>query len=59
MQGGQAQYKTKSHGAIAGLPYSIKNNGSTSTSKTEENVNNFMDLVEHVVHDPNSIWYEE
>ena len=59
MRRGQSQYKTKSHVAIAGLPYYIKNNGSTSTLKTEENVDTFMDVMEHVVYDPNSICYEE
>lgn len=56
---GQAKFKTKDHGAIAGLPYSIKANGGTSTPKTEENVDIFMDVVEEVVKDLNSIWFEK
>jgi hypothetical protein len=40
---GQAQFKTKDHGALAGLPYKIKKNGGTSTLRTEENVDIFMD----------------
>lgn len=56
---GQAQFKTKGHGALAGLPYKIKNNGGTSTLITEENVDTFMDAVEAIVEDPNSIWFED
>ena len=56
---GQSKFKTKDHGALAGLPYSIKKNGGTSTLRTEENVDVFMDVVESVVEDPNSIWFEE
>lgn len=59
MRRGQSKFKTKDHGALAGLPYSIKKNGSTSTLKTEENVDIFMDAVEEIVYDPNSLWFEE
>ena len=31
----------------------------TSTLRTEENVDVFMDVVEKIVEDPNSIWFEE
>jgi hypothetical protein len=41
---------------LAGLPYKIKNNGGTSTPKTEENIDRFMDVVEEIVENPNSIW---
>lgn len=40
----------------AGLPYTIKKNGSTSTLK---NVNVFIDVVEEIIEDSNSIWVEE
>ena len=59
MRRGQSKFKTKDHGALTGLPYSIKKNGSTSTLKTEENVDMFMDTVEEIVYDPNSLWFEE
>ena len=59
MRRGQSKFKTKDHGALAGLPYSVKKNGSTSTLKTEENVDIFMDVVEEIVYDPNTIWFEE
>ncbi len=59
MRRGQSKFKTKDHGALAGLPYSVKKNGSTSTLKTEENVDIFMDAVEEIVYDPNSLWFEE
>ena len=44
---------------MAGLHYSVKKDGSTSTLKTEENVDVFMDVVEEIVYDPNSRWFEE
>ena len=56
---GQAQFKTKDHGALAGLPYKIKKNGGTSTARTEENIDRFTDVVEEIVENPNSIWIEE
>ena len=59
MRRGQSKYKTKDHGALAGLLYSVKTNGSTSTLKTEENVDLFMDVVEEIVYDPNTLWFEE
>jgi hypothetical protein len=59
MRRGQSKFKTKDHGALAGLPYSVKKNGSTSTLKTEENVDIFMDVVEEIVYDPNTLWFEE
>jgi hypothetical protein len=59
MRRGQSKFKTKDHGALASLPYSVKNNGSTSTLKTEENVDIFMDVVEEIVYDPNTLWFEE
>ena len=59
MRRGQSKFKTKDHGALVGLPYSVKKNCSTSTLKTEENVDVFMDVVEEIVYDPNSLWFEE
>jgi hypothetical protein len=59
MRRGQAQFKTKDHGALAGLPYKIKKNGGTSTARTEENIDRFMDVVEEIVENPNSIWFED
>ena len=56
---GQSKFKTKDHGALAGLPYSVKKNGATSTLKTEEKVDAFMDAVEEIVYDPNNLWFEE
>jgi hypothetical protein len=59
MRRGQSKLKTKAHGALARLPYAVKKNGSTSSLKTEENVNLFMDVVEEIVEDPTSLWFEE
>lgn len=55
---GQGQFKTKDHGALAGLPYEMKKNGGTSTARTEENIDRFIDVVEEIVENPNSIWFE-
>lgn len=52
MRRGQTKFKTKPHGALVGLPYTIKKNGSTSTLRTEENINVFMDVVKGIVEDP-------
>lgn len=51
---GQAKSKTKDHGALVGLPYTIKKNGGTSTARTEANIDVFMDAVEEIVENPNS-----
>ena len=59
MRRGQSKHKTKDHGALAGLDYNIKPNGTTSTLKTEGNVDIFMDVVEEIVYDPLTIWFEE
>ena len=59
MRRGQVQFKTKDHGALVGLPYKIKKNGGTSTARTEENMDRFMDVVEEIVENPNSIWFED
>ena len=44
---------------MAGLPYKIKKNEGTSTARTEANIDGFMDTVEEIVENPNSIWFEE
>ncbi len=44
---------------MAGLPYKIKKDGSTSTARTEANIDEFMDAVEEIVENSNSIWFEE
>ena len=56
---GQAQFKAKDHKALAGLTYKIKKNGSTSTARTEENIDRFMDVVEEIIENPNRIWFED
>lgn len=59
MRRGQAQFKIKDHGALAGLPYKIKKNGGTSMVITEENIDKFMDVVEKIVENSNSILFED
>ena len=43
---------------MAGLPYKIKGNGGTSTLRTDENVDGFMEVIEEMIEE-NSIWFEE
>ena len=56
---GQAQFKTKDHGALAGLSYKIKKNEGTSTAKTEGNIDKFINIVEEIIENPNSIGFED
>lgn len=56
---GQCKYKTKDHGALAGLDYRVKKNGGTSTLRTEENVDDFMDVLEKIIRDEDTIWFEK
>ena len=55
---GQAQLKVKDHGAVAGLPYRVKKNGGTSTMRTEKNIDEFMNVIEALIEDSNSVWFE-
>lgn len=50
MRRGQSKFKTKNHGALSGLPYSVKNNVSTLTLKMKENVDIFMNVIEEATH---------
>nr|YP_010282935.1 hypothetical protein MKT70_pgp100 [Nitzschia ovalis]YP_010282998.1 hypothetical protein MKT70_pgp037 [Nitzschia ovalis]ULD15699.1 hypothetical protein [Nitzschia ovalis]ULD15762.1 hypothetical protein [Nitzschia ovalis] len=56
---GQGKYKLKDHGALAGLPFIVKSNGGTSTLRTEDNIDLFMEYIEDVVTNPNNKWWEE
>ena len=51
---GQAKYKTKDHGAAAGIDYTIKTNGTTSTLRTEENIDQFIDVIVYILADSDS-----
>jgi hypothetical protein len=51
MRRNKAKYKTKDHVALAGLPYTIKKNGATSTEKSEEKIDGLMDVVQEIVND--------
>jgi len=60
---GQAKYKVKAHGALAGIESRevISNNGKrkkTVTKVTEENTDTFMSAIKEVVENKNSIWFE-
>ena len=51
----QAKFKVKDHGAIHGLPYTLTNKGGTKTLRTEENMDVFMDSIENLVYDPDTV----
>lgn len=44
---------------FVGFTLLCQKNGSTSALKTEENIDIFMNMVEDIVYDPNSLWFEE
>ena len=52
---GQGKFKTKDHGALAGLFYKIKK-GVTVTKKTDQNVEIFLDVVEKIAENPETQW---
>ena len=44
---------------MAGLSYKIKKNEGTSTAKTEGNIDKFINIVEEIIENPNSIGFED
>jgi hypothetical protein len=51
------KFKTKDHGALAGLQLIKKKQLHFDFKKTKENVDVFMDVLEKIVYDPNSRWF--
>lgn len=55
----QYRYKVPDHGALHGLPYSVKNNGGTKTEKSDDNALAMMQSIEDMLHRPNAIWFDQ
>ncbi len=56
---GQGQFKTKDHGALAGLPFDLTPKGTTKTLVTEEQIDRFIDVIAIIAEDPDSEWWEK
>lgn len=55
----QSRYKVPDHGALHGLPYSVKNNGGTKTEKSDETALAMMQSIEDMPHRQNAIWFDQ
>jgi hypothetical protein len=55
----QSRFKVADHGAVHGLPYSVKNNGGTKTEKSDDNALSMMQSIEDMPHRPNQIWFDQ
>ena len=55
----QSRFKVADHGAVHGLPYSVKNNGGTKTEKNDDNALSMMQSIEDMPHQPNAIWFDQ
>lgn len=54
----QAKFKVDKHGAIHGLPYTIKKNGGTKTEKTDDNALKMMQSIVNMPNRDNVRWFE-
>lgn len=54
-----SKFKVADHGAVHGLPYSVKNNGGTKTEKSDDNALSMMQSIEDMPHRPNAIWFDQ
>jgi len=59
MNYGQAKFKVKDHVAIHGLPYTETDKRGTKTLRIEDNINVFMDSIENLVYDSDTVWFNE
>lgn len=55
----QSRFKVADHGAVHGLPHSVKNNGGTKTEKSDDNALAMMQSIEDMPHRPNAIWFDQ
>lgn len=55
----QCKHKVAEHGAVHGLPYSVKNNGGTKTEKSDDNALAMMQSIEDMPHRPNAMWFDQ
>ena len=55
----QSKFKVADHGAVHGLPHSVKNNGGTKTEKSDDNILAMMQSIEGMPDRPNVIWFDQ
>jgi hypothetical protein len=55
----QSRYKVPDHGALHGLPYSVKNNSGTKTEKSDDTALAMMQSIEDMSHRPNAMWFDQ
>jgi hypothetical protein len=55
----QCRFKVLKHGAIHGLPYNRKENGSTRTEKSDDNALVMIQSIEDMPHRPNAVWFDQ
>lgn len=55
----QSRFKVDKHGAIHGLPYTIKENGGTKTEKTDDNALKMMQSIVNMPNRDNVQWFED
>ena len=55
----QSRYKVADHGALHGLPYSVKNNGGTKTEKSDATALVMMQSIADMPSRPNVIWFDQ
>lgn len=55
----QSRYKVPDHGALHGLPYSVKNNGGTKTEKSDDTALAMMQSIVDMPHRRNAIWLDQ
>jgi len=55
----QSRYKVPDHGALHGLPYTEKENGSTRTEKSDDNALTMTQLIVDMPYRPKAIWFDQ
>ena len=55
----QSRYKVPDHGAVHGLPYTVKENGMTQTAKSDDTALAMMQSIQDRPHRPNAIWFDQ
>ena len=55
----QSRYKVPDHGALHGLPYSVKKNGGTKTEKSDDTALAMMQSIADMPYKPNAIWFDQ
>ena len=55
----QSRYKVADHGALHGLPYIIKEDGSTRTEKSDDTALAMMQSIEGMPHRSKVIWFDQ